>query len=195
MSDEELARQSQEGSFDAFEDLVRRYERRVYAFVWRCCHHERDAREITQDTFVRAFQAIGQFDPRRAFGPWLFTIARRKCVDVYRSKMPVAEHEPAPEADTTTPADTLAQREEAGALWDLARRCLPPLQFQALWLRYAEEMNVEEIATALGKTRMNIKICLFRARQTLAGKLPPTARRVSAPVKPAEEAVAEGKES
>ena len=84
-TDEELARQTQAGSLVAFEELVYRYEGRIYGFVANCCRNGTDAREVTQDTFVRAFQAIGQFDLQRGFAPWLFTIARRKCIDHHRA--------------------------------------------------------------------------------------------------------------
>src|SRR5580692_2625739 len=88
ISDEELARQSQAGSLVAFEELVRRYERRIYGFIFQSCRRHADARELTQDAFVRAYQAIAQFDSRRAFAPWLFTIARRKCIDHFRLAPP-----------------------------------------------------------------------------------------------------------
>ena len=90
-SDEELARQSQDGTLAAFEELVYRYEHRIYGFIANSCRNATDAREVTQDTFVRAFQAIGQFNCRRGFGPWLFTIARRKCIDHHRASLPAAD--------------------------------------------------------------------------------------------------------
>ena len=67
VSDAELARESQEGSLHAFEELVYRYEARIYGFLLKSSGNETDARELAQDTFVRAFQAILQFDPRRDF--------------------------------------------------------------------------------------------------------------------------------
>ncbi len=170
-SDQELARQTQAGSLAAFEELVYRYEDRIYGFVANFCHRGADASELTQDTFLRAFQAIAQFDPRRAFAPWLFTIARRKCIDYYRARPPAAA-ELAPElADADDPAELLARREEGQNLWRLARRHLPEGQFQALWLRYAEAMNVAEIAQVLRKTRTHVKVLLFRARQALRREL------------------------
>jgi RNA polymerase sigma-70 factor (ECF subfamily) len=171
-SDEELARQTQAGSLAAFEELVCRYEHRIYAFVANCCRNGSDAREITQDTFVRAFQAIAQFDSRRGFAPWLFTIARRKCVDHHRAAPPAAADEPMPELrDDDDPAELLARQEERQNLWQLAREHLPEAQFQALWLRYAEEMGVEGIARVLRKTRVHVKVILFRARQALGREL------------------------
>ena len=80
MADEDLARQSQAGSLEAFEELVSRYEHRLYAFAMQWRHNPSEAREVTQDAFVRAFQALAQFDARRSFAPWLLAILRRKCV-------------------------------------------------------------------------------------------------------------------
>lgn len=172
-SDAELARQTQAGSLDAFEQLVYRYEHRVHAFVAQLCCNAADAREVTQDTFVKASQSMSQFDAHREFAPWLFTIARRKCIDRHRAARPVAA-EPAPEmADENDPAELLARNEDRLHLWQLARGCLPENQFQALWLRYAEDMDVAMIAQVLGKTRVHVKVLLFRARQVLGGKLNP----------------------
>ena len=170
-SDEELARQTQAGSLVAFEELVYRYEGRIYGFVSNSCRNGTDAREVTQDTFVRAFQAIGQFDSRHGFAAWLFTIARRKCIDQYRAAPPLAD-EAVPElTDDNDPAELLARREERQDLWGLARRRLPESQFQALWLRYAEGMSVAGIALVLRKTQTHIKVLLFRSRQLLGREL------------------------
>jgi RNA polymerase sigma-70 factor (ECF subfamily) len=171
LSDEVLARQSQAGSLDAFEELVHRYERRIYGFVFQCCHRSADAGDVTQDTFVRAFQAIGQFDTRRAFCPWLFTIARRKCIDHFRATPPPADETPPDVEDHEDPAELAARREERENLWQLARRLLPAVQFQALWLRYAEDMSIAEVAQVLRKTQTHVKVLLFRARRSLGREL------------------------
>ena len=179
VSDEGLARRSQAGSLVAFEELVFRYESRIYRFVANSCCNESDVREVTQDTFVRAFQAIAQFDSRRGFAPWLFTIARRKCIDRHRAAPP-ATGEPMPDLpDHDDPAELLARREERQNLWQLAGRLLPEAQFQALWLRYAEDMNLAEIAQVLRKTQTHVKVLLFRARRTLGRGL--NAGRTAAP--------------
>jgi RNA polymerase sigma-70 factor, ECF subfamily len=171
VSDEELARQSQAGSLCAFEKLVYRYEGRIHRFVATLCRNETDAREITQDAFVRAFQAIAQFNLKKKFAPWLFTIARHKCVDYHRATSPVAE-EPLPDqADHEDPASQLSRKEEQASVWTLAQQHLSSAQFEALWLRYAEEMSVEEIAQVLRKTKTHIKVLLFRARTNLRHQL------------------------
>jgi RNA polymerase sigma-70 factor (ECF subfamily) len=171
ISDEELARETQAGSLGAFEVLVFRYEHRVLAFVSQFCRNPPDARDVTQDTFVKAFQSIGQFNSSRAFAPWLFTIARRKCIDRHRSTPAEADAVVPNLTDDADPSVLAARREDGQDLWRLARQRLSVNQFQALWLHYAEDMEVAQIAQALGKTRVHIKVILFRARQILAREL------------------------
>ncbi len=170
VSDEDLARQSQAGRLDAFEELVRRYERRVYGFALRCNGSPADASEVTQDTFVKAYQALAGFDPRRDFATWLFTIARRKLIDRHRTARP-AQSELPEQVEPDNPAELLARREDNSQIWDTARRCLSPDQFQALWLRYVEDMNIREVARVLRKTATHVKVLLFRARKALVRQL------------------------
>ena len=73
--------------------------------------------------------------------------------------------------DNNDPSELLARREEGQSLWGLARRRLPEAQFQALWLRYAEDLSVAGIAQVLHKTQTHVKVLLFRARQVLAREL------------------------
>jgi len=180
-SDEELARQTQAGSLAAYEELVCRYEGRLCRFIGQFSRPGADAREITQETFVRAYQAIGLFDPRLSFAPWLFTIARRKCIDHHRAALPLTDQEAPELPDPDDPAELLARREERQNLWQLARRRLPAAQFQALWLRYAEELKVADIARVLRKTQTHVKVLLFRARQTLGRELDTAARPARPP--------------
>lgn len=170
LTDEELARLTRTGSFDAFEELVRRHEGRLYGFLARQCRCAADARALTQDTFVRAYQAIGQFRSDRRFAPWLFAIARRKAIDHFRAQPPT-DATPLPEpCDENTPAELLARADDRQALWQFARAHLSDSQFQALWLSYAMEMDVADIAVVLRKTRTHVKVLLFRARQKLAAE-------------------------
>jgi RNA polymerase sigma-70 factor, ECF subfamily len=170
-SEAELIAQAQAGALAAFEELVYRYEARVYRFVLYSCRSPEDALELTQDTFVRAFQALATFRTGEAFAPWLFTIARRKCIDRYRSawnRVP----EPLPEmTGGSDPGEELAMREDRQNIWATARAVLSSMQFQALWLHYAEDMPVEQVARGLGKSRTHAKVLLFRARQKLGRKL------------------------
>ncbi|HWQ93635.1 MAG TPA: sigma-70 family RNA polymerase sigma factor [Clostridia bacterium] len=171
LMDEEVARLAQAGSQTAFEELVSRYERRVFALVNQSCSNQADACELTQDTFVKAYRALERYDPRLCFRTWLFTIARRICIDHYRDQGPVADESLPELVQVEDPAELLARREEQRDLWKLAREKLSEAQFHALWFRYTEGMDVAEVARVLKKTRTHVKVLLFRARQTLAREL------------------------
>lgn len=171
VSDEELARQAQAGSVSSFEELVYRYEARIYRFVANTCRDSSDAQEVTQDAFVTAYRAMGSFDAGRSFATWLFTIARRKCIDHHRAARPTSEAALPEATDGNDPAELLAQREAEQGLWQLARRVLPQLQFEALWLKCAEDLSVAEVARVLRRTRTHVKVLLFRGRLRLEREL------------------------
>src|SRR5262245_7395781 len=89
LSDEELAQRAQAGAMASFVELVGRFEGRVYAFLLRrlgCGGATSDAEDLTQDTFLRAWQKIGHYQPGRRFSTWLFTIAGRAAIDHHRGR-------------------------------------------------------------------------------------------------------------
>jgi len=170
LSDGELARQTQAGSLPAFDELVRRHQDRVFRFVRQSCRADADAAEITQETFIRAFRVVNRYDPTRPFHAWLLGIARHKTLDYHRA-YPAAIEAAAVEAGTADdPGEELARVEEHHALWRLARLHLSETQFQALWLRYVEDLDLADTARVLGKTVTHTKVILFRARQILASR-------------------------
>ena len=171
VSDEQLASQAQAGTLSDFEELVYRYEGRIFRFVANSFRNPSDAQEVTQEAFVSAFLNLRQFDVQRSFATWLFTIARRKCIDRHRAARPTADGEMPELPDLNDPAVLLSRREAEQDLWATARRSLPELHFHALWLKYAEEMSVKEIARVLRRTQVHVKVLLFRARTRLARKL------------------------
>jgi len=178
--DKELVQRAAAGSLTAFEDLVYRYESRIYGFVFQSCRNAADASEITQDTFVRAFNALAQFNPRFPFASWLFSIARRKCIDFHRSEKPVSESEVPDVPDLNDPSELMSRKEDRQNLWRVAQKLLPEIQFHVLWFKYVEEMDVAEIARVMQKTKTHIKVLLFRARKTLVSELEKRSRSAKA---------------
>jgi len=172
-TDEFLAQEAGNGVLESFDELVLRYQHRIYGFVLQSVSNRVDASEVTQDVFLRAFTGLSRFNPEKSFSAWLFAIARNRTIDHYRSRKVVPD-EPATESpDYDDPSELLARREDQSLLWARARQLLPDLQFQSLWLRYVEDMEVSEIATVLGKTKTHVKVLLFRARRMLAAEMLP----------------------
>jgi RNA polymerase sigma-70 factor (ECF subfamily) len=170
--DEELASLAQGGSLAAFEHLVSRHEAAVYRYLRRLARDEHAAQDLTQEAFVRAYRNIHRYDPSRRFAAWLFTVARRCAISHLRSVPPEAGA-PVPDvaAESAHPADSMALREESEVLWALARRTLSEVQFSALWLRYAEDMEIVEVSGALRRTQLHVKVLLHRARKALEREL------------------------
>jgi RNA polymerase sigma factor (sigma-70 family) len=163
--DEELARRVRQGDSAWFEELVFRYEGRLLRFLEQRCGNRQDAEDLTQRTFICAFQAIGRFDCSRSFAPWLFVIARRQAISHGRRRkdepLPPEEHWPRnPKA------------EEAGSdVWNVARQRLPESYFSVLWMKYAEELPLAEVGRAMGITGLHARVLLHRARRALAETL------------------------
>jgi len=170
-SDADLARAAQDGSLASFEQLVYRYEGRMFSFLYQYCRNEADAADLTQEILVTAYTKLARYNPEQSFATWLFTIGRRKLIDHFRSRRPV-EADAAPEGlDEEDPALLLARREDQQELWRLARSVLTDIQFQTVWLKYAEELSVAQIALVLRRTQTHVKVILFRARAALATEL------------------------
>ena len=98
---------------------------------------------------------------------WLLTIARRTALNHFRDTKRWEEIPEASEAPGPSPASQAETSERSGNLWAKAREILSERDFEVLWLRFGEELSIEETAQATGLTAPNVKIIVFRARQQL----------------------------
>src|SRR5215210_4253379 len=85
-TDEELVARSRGGDLDSFNQLVLRWERPIYALAYRVIGREEDARDVTQETFLRAFRALSGFKGDAKFSSWLYRIALNLCRDWRRKE-------------------------------------------------------------------------------------------------------------
>ena len=174
------------GDVDAFGQIVKGYERRVFALAVMILRNREGADDVTQDAFVRAFERLDLYDVRRPFYPWLATITMRLSRNWLARHSPGARRETPiqPESSayaSAAPAalDVLAAEDEGRRLWRLVER-LPLGERTAVVLHYRQELSVSEVASAIGVTAGTVKTLLFRARQhlraSLAGATPSTIR-------------------
>lgn len=164
----ELVREAQAGSESAARELVRLFHRPIYHYIVRMTGQAQDAEDITQDTFVKAFRALHKVDPDRPLINWLFTIARRTALNHFRGRKQWVE---LPEETLGDGGDSPHREadlhERVENLWAKARRILSGREYEALWLRFGEELSTAETAAATGQTVPGIKTLIFRARQRL----------------------------
>lgn len=155
------------GDVRAFEALVHVHHRRVLNFVFQMTRQREDAEDLTQQTFLKAFQHIHRVDAARPIINWLLTIARRTALNHFRSakKWEYATAELV--SAEPSPARQLEQQERTENLWERARRLLSRREFEVLWLRCAEEMSTKETAAITGLTQIHVKVLVHRARQQL----------------------------
>jgi RNA polymerase sigma-70 factor (ECF subfamily) len=167
LPDAELARACREaGSAPHFEELVRRYQAKVFHFLRHKTPTVQDAEDLTQQTFIRAYRNLHRYNPAYRFVTWLFTIARRQAASFYRSRRPLPELSE-DDYDSRDPSAILSDREGEQDLWRWAQRTLRDRPFTALWLDIREDMTIREISKAMGLTQTHVKVLLHRARRTL----------------------------
>jgi RNA polymerase sigma-70 factor, ECF subfamily len=164
---EQLAALCRDGSLEPFEHLVTAFEKRIYNFLWQYTGNAHDAQDLTQETFVRAWRYIHRFDPNRDFATWLFVIARRVAANHFRARKVHNELSEEIEATGENPSSATEAHDHSQNIWRLARK-LKPRQYEALWLRYAEEFSVAQTARVMGLTTIHVKVILHRARNELA---------------------------
>jgi RNA polymerase sigma-70 factor (ECF subfamily) len=170
---EELALRARSGSVagrEAYEALVVRFHGRLLNFLLRrlALH---DAEDVAQETFVRAWQRIGLYRPRWRFSTWLFTIATRAAASHAR-RAPRAARAGLPEHLAAPAEGSGAGGEGEGAgVWRLVDEVLTPEQRTAVWLRYVEDLSMQEIGVVMSKSPVAVRVMLHRARAELADVL------------------------
>lgn len=177
-----LVRRVRAGDLSAFEILVRRYERRVYSLAIRYCGDREDARDLTQETFVRAFRALDSFRGDAAFSTWLHRIAVNVCLDELRRRRtrpqvhldePLQTDDGAAERQVAAGDPGPQQHVEQRELGEVIRReiaALPAEYAAVVVLRDLQDLSYEEIAQALGISLGTVKSRLHRGRAALRAR-------------------------
>jgi len=168
VSETELIAAAQAGSASAFTALVERYQDRLYRFLLTRCARSCDAEDVLQDTLINAWRYIASYDERWRFSTWLYRIALRNAQRRHPTSDPLADEPADPGAD---PLHACLRDSERRNLWLTARRRLGPDMFTALWLHYADELSVREVALAMDRSVPWVKVNLHRARGRLAAEL------------------------
>jgi RNA polymerase sigma-70 factor (ECF subfamily) len=184
-TDEELAREARAGQRRSFEELALRYKRRLFVYLRPRLGSDQDAEDMVQETFLKLYRNIGNYDPAFRFSTWLYTSANRLAISSYRKKKTMAARLDA-EAAGNLPDLTVGAAGEAepAGLWDAART-LGRNQFRVLWLRYGEDLAIEEIAASIGKSRLAVRLLLHRARTNMMKRIGPAPARAAATAKSA----------
>lgn len=162
-SDEQLVTASLSGDEAAFAQLVLRYRERLYRFLATRAVSAADADDALQETFVNAYRYLSTYNPRWQFSTWIYRIAIR-CASRPRPVTVPSDEWIDEASDPLAQCIEHSQREN---LWRTARNTLTPAAFTALWLRYAEEQSIKDVARSMGRSQPWVKVTLMRARKRL----------------------------
>jgi RNA polymerase sigma-70 factor (ECF subfamily) len=177
-SDGMLVTAAKRGNARAFEQLVLRHERRVFAVAQRITNHREDAEDVVQETFHKVFLHLNRFQEKSRFSTWLTRIAMNECFMLLRRKRAVFEDLPESADDGAKssseafvdqgpdPEESCLRRERTQLLTEAINRLGPRIRM-AILLRDIEERSVEETAQILGTTSTAVKARLFQGRRKL----------------------------
>jgi RNA polymerase sigma-70 factor (ECF subfamily) len=180
LSDEDLVARSIGGDTESFNQLIKRWERPIYALAYRTIGREEDARDVCQETFLRAFRALPGFKGQAKFSSWLYRIALNLCRDWIRRerRAPVVATpegvdlvELAGEGEGVEAVDELVVRRDLGRVVARAMRALPEDQRVAVLLKEYHGLTFQEIAEMLGCPLSTVKTRLYQGLTVLRREL------------------------
>ena len=187
-ADAPLVARAQQGDAQAFEMLVVKYQRRIQRLIARMVRDVDLVDDLAQETFIRAYRALGGFRGESAFYTWLYRIAvntaKKAMIGLQRDPVVTQsalggdddDESPSPSqaelSDGETPESVLASRQVAQAVNEAVEALSEDLR-QAITLREIDGLSYEEIAELMQCPIGTVRSRIFRAREAIAGKLRP----------------------
>lgn len=175
-----LVERAQRGDSDAFAELFRLHQRRVFSLIGHLVRRPAEVEDIAQEVFLKVYRSLGRFNFRAAFSTWLYRIVVNECHDYLRRQRAqksgagkeIAVAEPAEWERLAAPvavtqAQDVARRAELRQLAEWLFAHLPEQDRVLLTLRELEGLSVDEIAEVVGSKGNTVKVRLFRARRRL----------------------------
>ncbi len=171
LSDDEIILDAQKGSTVAFDELVKRYRKRVYALAYQMTYDSEDADDLAQEAFIRAYEAIGRFQIGMKFYTWIYRIVVNLCINHKKRKARSVNLEPEDEAAIPAKPQSnpgvILEDAELGETIRAAMDELPEHQKTVFTLRVFQDLSYQEIADTLEISLGTVMSRLNRAREAL----------------------------
>src|ERR1700724_1891670 len=164
----QLIRQATGGDLTAFEEVVRRMQRRVYGFAYQHLRDLDEAYDLTQEIFVKLFRNLARYDPERPFEPWFWKLAANTTINYRRKRVPTPTDQSADQSGGVT--ESLGGPAHDPALVDALAQLDPAYRLPVL-LHYYADLPLEQVAQSLNLTVPATKSRLHRARALLRNAL------------------------
>jgi len=179
-TDEELVARSISGDQNSFNELIKRWERPIYALAYRQIGREEDARDVCQETFLRACRSLKGFRGQAKFSSWLYRIALNLCRDWLRRERRTPIVQPPEDIDlmdlaaAREPSETIEDRvarRDFGRAVERAMALLPEEQRTAIVLKEYHGLTFQEIADLVGCPLSTVKTRLYQGLNVLRREL------------------------
>lgn len=176
LADGELIADAIGGSEIGFEELVRRYQRPITAYVFRMLNDYESALDVTQEVFIKVYNSLRKYSSEYKFSTWLYRIAHNAAIDHMRRNSNLAQSIETENEDGTyqlqieSPLPSPEQdreRSEWRAEIEEVVRCLPDSYRELILLRHSQDLSYDEIADVTGLPLGTVKNRLFRARELM----------------------------
>ncbi len=176
--DRVLVEQALAGREDAFRHLMVKYDKALFHHIYRMMRAKGDVEDLVQETFIKAFSALGSYSSEYAFSTWLYKIATNHTIDYLRKKKlptfsidkPIHTKDGDLEyevPDITYRPDRHVVTDQRRELIQEAINALPPKYHRVIVMRHQQEKSYEEIAQELDLPLGTVKAHIFRARKLL----------------------------
>ncbi len=174
--DRDLVARAVSGSDGGFEELVRRYQRPISAYVYRMIGDYEAALDLTQEIFIKIYASLSRYRPEYKFSTWIYKIAHNAAIDHLRrnsgrersliSGSENDNYELPIESDSLSP-EQQSEREERRVEIETVVRSLPAAYRELIVLRHSQDLTYEEIVEVTGLPLGTVKNRLFRAREMM----------------------------
>ena len=163
LSEREILLKVRRGDREAYQKIVVRYMQTAYYIALGFVHNQEDARDLSQDAFIRAFRKIKQFDPEKRFFPWFYKLLKNLCLDHIKRRQRCNE---IPLESVQVVKEEKEDRELKAVVWRGIEE-LPFEQREIIILRYFRQYSYEEIAEIMDKPLGTVMSSLFYAKKKL----------------------------
>ncbi|MDH4132462.1 MAG: sigma-70 family RNA polymerase sigma factor [Gemmatimonadota bacterium] len=182
LSDQEVVLQARDGLEAAYRELIRRYERPIFSLIYRMVRDRALAEDLSQETFIKALNAIESYRPEYKFSSWIFKIANNAAIDqIRRRELNTLSLDGSPHATTPDEIEATAlqvsarglsplealESQELGGMIEKAIGRLRPEYRACILLRHVEGLAYEEIAELMNLPLGTVKTYIHRARNEL----------------------------
>src|SRR5688572_26933161 len=176
LTDVELIAKAIRGREDGFEELVRRYQRPITAYVYRMLNDYESSLDVTQEVFIKVYNSLEKYSSDYKFSTWLYRIAHNAAIDYMRrnsanlQSLETENEEGAYQLQLESPLLTPEQERERSE-WrseiEAVVKCLPAVYRELILLRHAQDLSYDEIAEVTNLPLGTVKNRLFRAREMM----------------------------